>query len=538
MKTHLIRFLAACLALAAARAETPKLVVAILVDQLRYDYLERFADQFGPGGFRLFLDHGASMVFARYNYWPTVTGPGHASFLSGSPPSVHGIIGNSWFDRQTGRMRYCAEDSSVSGVGASSGDGKRSPRNYIGSNLADQMRLHFHSKVVGLSMKDRGAILPAGKKPTGAYWFDSKSGDFITSTYYMPELPAWVREFNERKRPAAFVGKAWDRLLDARFYDNPDDAAGEAALAGETTVTFPHKVAASRGGGFDPFVSTPYGNQILEELAEAAIEGEHLGKGPQPDLLCVSFSSIDYCGHRFGPYSQEVQDMTLRLDRQLADFFKFLDRRVGLGRVEILLTADHGVAPTPEYAAAAGLDSQRVGESALMQDLMAAVEARFGPGDYFQIREMVEGNVYFKRETLRQKSLTPNAVFEVIRDWALASGKFQACFSREQLLEGRAPGLLGELTANGYNAERSGDAVLILKPFLVPSGSPTGTTHGSPYNYDTHVPVLFFGAAFKPGRYAQEFWITDIAPTLCAALRIEEPAGCTGKPFTPLLANP
>ncbi len=531
-------FLAAVLAVASplrASAEEPKLVVAILVDQFRYDYLERFRDQFTDGGLRLLTDQGAFMTFAQYNFCPTVTGPGHASFLSGAPPAVHGIISNDWFDKRTQKSLNCVGDADVEGVGGSEGEGKRSPRNFIGSNFADEMRLRFHSRIVGVSLKDRGAILPAGKKPAGAYWFDSTSGNFITSTYYMPQLPAWVRVFNERKRPADFIGQTWKRLLGPEAYQWPDQAVGEGVMPREKTPTFDHTVYPSPTEGFETLVPTPFGNQLLAEFAVAALDGEQLGTGPQPDLLCVSFSSIDAAGHRFGPYSQEVQDMTLRLDRELTQFFAVLDQKIGLKHVAIVLTADHGVAPTPEFAAEQGLPGQRVEIVPVMADLYTKLAERFGPGSLLLTPRPIDGNLYLDRDALRARQLDPEIVAAFIREWALSTGTFQAAFTRSQLLDGRAPGVIGQRVLNGYNPERSGDVVLVLKPYSMIHPGKGGTTHGSPYAYDTHVPVLFYGSAFKPGRYADEFYITDIVPTLCAALHLNEPPGCIGKPCVKVL---
>ena len=521
----------------AAPAAPPKLVVTILVDQLRYDYLDRFHDQFARRGFRLLMDDGAFLTFAHYNYLPTITGPGHASFLSGSTPSIHGIISNDWFDKRTLKTVNCVSDPGVEGVGDSGPVGQRSPRNFIGDNFADEMRLRYHSKVIGISHKDRGAILPAGKKPAGAYWFDSANGSFITSTYYMAELPAWVKEFNERKRPASFIGQTWKRLLDPKFYQWPDDAPGEGALAGEKTTLFDHTIQPSSKEGFETIVPTPFGNQLLAEFALAAIDGEHLGAGPQPDLLCISFSSIDAAGHRFGPYSQEVQDMTLRLDRELDALFTLIDHKLGLANVTIMLTADHGVAPTPEFATEQGLDGQRIDMVSVMSELLGKLSERFGPGKYLLTPRLVDGNLYFNHDTLREKQISPEEVAGFIREWALSTGKFQAVYSRGQILEGRVPGPIGQRVFYGFNAERSGDVVLLLKPFALPSGGKSGTTHGSAYSYDTHIPVLLFGAGFKPGRYADEFSITDIVPTLCAALRMNEPAGSIGKPLVKLLVD-
>lgn len=529
----------------AAPPKAPKLVVSIVVDQLRYDYLDRFYSQFGEGGFRLLTDKGAFMTFAQYDYSPTITAPGHASYFSGSAPVIHGIISNEWFDKRTGQMMYCVSDPDVTGVGTDpqAKAGKMSPRNFIGATVADQMRLHWGSKVIAMSVKDRGAILPSGKKPTGAFWFEGATGNFITSSYYMKDLPEWVKAFNAQKRADSYIGQKWERLLDEKEYANADDVVGEASLAGEEGRVFPHQVIKAEQEGYEPILSTPFGNQILAEFAKAAIDGEKLGQGDKPDLLCLSFSSNDYVGHKFGPYSQEVQDITLRLDRQLQELFAYLDQKIGLENVAMLLTADHGVAPTPEFAAEQGLGGGRPGLSDLLMDLQAKIVERFGPGRYFlaskgQLKpRLVDGLLYFNHPTLLEKQISPESFTAFIREWALSTGIFHAVYGREQLLEGRAPGVIGQRVMNGFNGERSGDVLLTLKPFLISgSGKPgTGTTHGTPFTYDTHIPVLFYGHAFIPGRYPDEFHITDIAPTISAALGIQEPPGCMGKPMARIL---
>jgi predicted AlkP superfamily pyrophosphatase or phosphodiesterase len=518
-----------------AQAESPKLVVAIVVDQLRYDYLERFQSQFGKGGFRLLMEEGAFLTFAHYNYGPTVTGPGHASFLSGASPSVHGIISNDWFDKRTGKSVNCVADPDVEGVGAGGSGAKRSPRHFIGSNLADEMRLRFRSKVVGISLKDRGAILPAGKKPAGAYWFDSASGQFVTSTYYMPELPAWVKAFNAQKVPDAFIGQSWKRLLPENAYQWADELPGEGSTPGDRSRTFDHTIRPSLKEGFETIVPTPFGNQLLVQFAEAALDGEQLGQGPNPDLLCISFSSPDAAGHIFGPYSQEVQDILLRLDQQLAGLFLRLDQKIGLANITVVLTADHGVAPAPEFALSQGLDGKRVDLQPLLGDLFTVLEKQFGEGRFFLSPRLHDGSLYFDHKALRERGIAPEALASTIRDWAIETGCFQAAFTRSQLLEGRVGGALGGLVLNGFHAERSGDIVLVQKPFQLSGTASVGTTHGSVYSYDTHIPVLFFGKGFKRGRYADPFSITDIAPTLSAALRLTEPSGNMGVPLTKIL---
>lgn len=512
----------------------PKLIVAFVVDQMRYDYLERFGEHFTTNGLRTFTDHGVFMTFGHYDYAPTVTGPGHASYLSGSTPMMHGIIGNDWYDKKTGRDINCVEDQSVEGVGATPGKGRASPRNFIGSTFADELRLRYKSKVVGISIKDRGAILPSGKKPTGAYWFFGRNGNFITSTYYMDQLPEWVQEFNKRRLPAEYQGKTWERLLDEKYYIHPDNVDWEDNLADEKRPAFPHKVAKS--SSFDAVVPTPYGQQLLIEFAKAAIEGENLGQSGHPDLLTVSFSTLDSIGHKFGPYSHEVQDAFLRLDRQLAEFFTYLDQKFGMENVMMTFTADHGVAPVPEFAKSMGLDGARLSESEFLNDLKEHLAEEFGPGKYFISTKLFSGNLFLNHAVLEKKNLKMDEVAKSVRDFALASGKFQAVYSRDQILDGRATGPIGKLVTNGYNAERGGDLVLIAKPYLVP-GSGKGVTHGTPYAYDTHIPILFYGKAFNPGRYADPFGIIDIVPTLCAALGLNEPPLSMGKPLPKILAD-
>lgn len=551
MKLNVSAFLSCLLVLAgfssvyAAPPKPPKLVVAIIVDQLRYDYLDRFHHQFGEKGLKLLTDQGAFMTFAQYDYSPTITAPGHASYFSGSTPMIHGIIGNEWFNKRTGLNTYCVSDPDVTGVGIEpdAEDGKMSPKNFTGATVADQMRLRWDSKVVAISIKDRGAILPGGKKPHGAFWFEPAGGKFISSSYYMQELPEWVKTFNNRALPESFIGKTWDRLLDEKEYAGLDDAPGESRLPGEDKSTFPHTVIKQAKDPYEPILSTPYGNELLAEFAKAAVEGEKLGQGDRPDLLCVSFSSNDYCGHRFGPYSHEAQDITLRLDRQFEDFFAYLDKKVGLANVVMVLTADHGVCMAPEYAQFKGLDGARPAVSEMMGDLQTKMAERFGPGRYFLSAKgqfkprLSEGNLFYNHAVLQEKQLSPETVTAFVREWAYNTGVFQAVYGREQLLEGRAPGILGQHVMKGFHGERSGDVVFVLKPYQLSGGGKpgVGTTHGSPYAYDTHVPVLFYGAPFKPGRYADAFYITDIAPTLSAALGIQEPPASMGHPMVRIL---
>ena len=517
------------------RAEPPKLVLLVVVDQMRYDYLERSPHLFTANGFRLLLDRGAFMTTAKYDYFPTITGPGHATILSGSPPAVHGIIGNEWFDKASGKDLYCCADTNVTAVGTTNKI-QMSPKNFIGATVADQMRLAWNSKVIGISLKDRAAILPSGKKAHGAFWFESKTASFITSSYYMTNLPEWVTAFNEKKIPQSYSGKVWERLHPVEEYSFDDTGVGESKLNKETNSVFPHTINLATNN-VDAVNATPFGDEVVTQFAIAAIDGEQLGQGTRPDMLTVSYSSTDICGHNFGPYSHEIQDLTFRLDRQFEKLFNHIDEKVGLDKVVIVLTSDHGAAPVPEFAKAMGLDGHRWNSGQLMTNLQKSLEEKFGAGKYFRTMKMPHGDLFLNHDLLREKGLSAATISSFIREYVLATGYIQACFTREQLLNGTAPGWIGKTVLNGYNAERGADLMLIGKPFGFPSTGKTGTSHGTPWAYDTRVPVIFFGKPFKPGRYADEFYVTDIAATLSAGLRIMEPPGSVGKAALRILAE-
>ena len=354
---------------AAQPTKSPKLILVIIVDQMRRDYLDRFNDLFGEGGFRLLTEKGSRFVNCSYPYSVTYTGPGHSAILSGISPASSGIIGNDWYSLALNRIYYCAEDSMVTPVGIAAGNaaGKMSPSNFNGSSICDMLlQSSPGSKAIGIALKDRGAILPVGKHPTGAFWFDPASGNWISSSYYGSELPRWAKEFNDKETAKAYLGNEWPKSLPENAYSRqgPDNAPGEGNLPGESSNVFPHHVIDPVNASdvtlrvkfrrYDPLLCTPFGNDLTVSFAEAALAGEHLGQRGVSDILSVSFSSPDYCGHIFGPQSQEMEDMMIRLDRQLSAFFTFVDAMVGLDNVDIVLTSDHGVAPLPEQTASLG----------------------------------------------------------------------------------------------------------------------------------------------------------------------------------------
>jgi len=516
------------------RREKVRLVLGIVIDQFRYDYLTRFEDLFGEGGFRRLLREGAVFTNANYTYTPTVTACGHATFMSGSLPSQHGIVGNEWFDRKANREVTSVSDERVKMLG---GQGMRpaSPSRLIGSTFGDQLRLANSgaSKVVGIALKDRSAILPAGKNANGAFWFDTSNGVFVSSTYYFPDLPLWVKRFNQTNRPDRYFGAKWERLKPKDAYERslPDDSPYEQSPWGKT---FPYII---NGGEkkpgkqfYDQFDETPFANEYTAAFAKAAIEGERLGQDDETDLLTVSFSANDHLGHRFGPYSQEVQDMTVRTDRVLADLFTYIERKIGLANTIIVLTADHGVAPIVEHAWDVRLGGGRTPTKDITQVVQSALSERLGPEQW--VLHTASGNIYFDYNVIARKGADRSELERLGCEAAVKVEGVADCLSRTQLLSGQLlPGSISSHVLNGFYAERNGDLIITLKPYYM-HRTGTGTTHGSPYSYDTHVPIIFLGRKVAAGNYANASNPSDIAPTLAALLKLEPPSNSTGRILT------
>ncbi len=521
-----------------------RLVVGIVIDQFRYDYLMRFEDQFGEGGFKRLLNSGAVFANANYPYTPTITACGHAAFMSGTTPAYNGIIGNEWFDRASGKRVTSVVDDKVELLGGKP-DGKgASPRRLIGSTLGDQLKLRTagQARVIGVSYKDRAAILPSGKHPNGAYWYDSSNGAFVSSTYYFSALPEWVQKFNRERRVDRYFDKVWNRLLPEAAYARslPDDSAYETPdkdwSAGRT---FPYRI---NGGEAQPgakfykqFEFTPWANEHLIAFAKTAVEQEKLGADDVPDLLTISFSANDLLGHSFGPYSQEMQDITLRTDRILADFFNYLDQRVGLQNTIIVLTADHGVGPVPEHAQEYGMGG-RIDGKKITETIQAALNQRFGHDQWLlemdKDKYLINGNVYFNYETIARHQVTRADVEQVACTAALTVPGLANCYTRTQFATGQLPHTaFANNAALGFHPDRNGDLVLVSQPFYL-TGETITASHGTPYRYDTHVPVIFYGAGINAGVFLNPSAPIDIAPTLAAILKINPPSNATGQILT------
>ena len=487
----------------APKPQPPKLVLAIVIDQFRYDYLTRYHAEY-TGGFKRFFDHGAVFTNAHFEHVPTVTAVGHSTFLSGATPALSGIIGNEWWDRASKKRVTSVSDEDCKLLGAA-GEGS-SPSRMLQSTLGDEMKMSGKGgKVVGVSIKDRAAILPSGHMADGAYWFDGKTGNFVSSTYYFDALPGWVTQFNATRPADKYAGKAWmgkamASAPDAKFY---------AALD-----------------------ATPFGNELILQFAEKAIVAEKLGAGPKLDLLTVSFSSNDYVGHSLGPDSEEAHDMALRADKLVGDLIRAAEAQAGVGRVLVVLTADHGVAPVPEVNQKRKMPGGRFDEKNELDTVEKALTAHFGapPAGGKWIPYSSEGSLFFDVHP------TVNLADEerVAADAVRALPHVFRVFTRSQLLNGEiSQDSVGVRMRNGFNQARSGNVIVMLDPYWIVSR--TGTTHGAPFDYDTHVPVLFLGPQVHAGRYNANIMVNDIAPTLATMLDVETPSGSVGRVLDEML---
>jgi predicted AlkP superfamily pyrophosphatase or phosphodiesterase len=523
----------------------PKLVLVIVVDQFRYDYLERFGDLFGNAGFKRLMNEGALFTNANYDYVPTFTACGHAAIFSGSVPAQNGIVGNTWYDRESGKVRVMVTDDSahlVTSSGLSAKSGAASPRYLLGTTIGDQMRLanNFQSKVITASLKDRAAVLPGGQRPNGAFWFNEANGEFVSSDYYYKELPSWVRKFDAEDRPDKYFGARWERVLPANAYKRAQ-AENLPLQRSSLGSHFPYAVT---GGDEKPgqkfytsFEITPFASEYLARFGEAAVEAESLGADDFPDLLSISFSSPDLTGHYYGPDSQEIEDTYVRLDRVIAELLGYLDKKVGLANMIVAVTGDHGVAPVPEYMRSKGFDAARLSGAEVVSAANKALGARFGDGKW--VVNFTNDQLYLDQQLIAGKKVDPAEAERIAGEAALASAGVVNYFTRTQILAGRMPnGPVARRVTNGFNRARSGDVWLITKPFCFFDEFDLPTTHGSAYNYDTHVPVILFGAGLRPGRYNADCSPSDIAPTLAALLGIEPPSNRTGRVLIEALVPP
>jgi predicted AlkP superfamily pyrophosphatase or phosphodiesterase len=518
--TRVVGFALALLLLAgsmptAKRSPGPdiRLVLLIAVDQFRYDYLTRFRSEY-TAGFKRLLTEGAVFSNANLEHYPTVTAVGHSTMLTGATPSVSGIIGNDWYDRETGTRVESVTDLTVKPLGSPSG-GLASPRRLLVSTVGDELKSAAPlpktspeaPRVFGVSLKDRSAIMPAGRGANAAYWWDTKTGAFVTSSYYMPELPAWVQAFNDRKPADTHAGQSW----------TPFAGPGPALRQMPTEKS---------GALYEAVYGSPFGNDMLLEFAGELIAREQLGTRATTDLLSVSFSSNDSVGHTYGPESAQVRDIALKTDRTIGNLLSLVDKTVGLQRTIVALTADHGVAPVPEALVERGLPGGRMTTKDLFDPIQQALVAKYGAGNWFLAT--AGSSPYLNYELIAKMQLDPVEVRRVAAAAATRVPHVARVYTRDQLLSGAvASDRVGSRILRGFNAQRSGDLEIVLEPYWMRQAQ--GTTHGSPYNYDAHIPLILMGARIQPGEYSNATALNDLAPTLATLAKVEIPAGSSGR---------
>lgn len=514
--------------------DRPKLVVGIMVDQMRWDYLYRFYDRYSNKGFKRILQQGFSCENTMIPYAQTVTAAGHASVYTGSTPALNGIMGNEWYDKQKQKEVYCVEDDAVSIIGGSPKSEPMSPKNLWASTISDELRLatNFKSKVIGIALKDRGSILPAGHTANGAYWYDSYTGNWVTSTYYASNLPNWVTSFNQKKLVDSLYQKDWNTLYPIQTYtqSDVDDVPYEGINSNEKAPVFPHELKSNIGKNYGAIRATPYGNTYTLAFAKAAIEAEELGNDSITDLLAISFSSPDYIGHQYGPNSIEVEDNYLRLDAEIGAFLDYLDAKIGKDAYTLFLTADHAVAHVPAYLAKHKFCYATI--ASLNNSINDAVEKKFG------IKKVIEASanyqLYLNTKSIEAAGADMEKVKQFIIQQLNQNPYVSIAFDNDEINEVNLPTEVKEKFLKGYNTKLAGDIQVVLKPGYFVGGK-TGTTHGSWNPYDSHIPLLWYGWGIKQGKSYKEYYMTDIAATLAALLNVQMPNACIGKPIVEVL---
>ncbi|MCC5919530.1 MAG: alkaline phosphatase family protein [Cyclobacteriaceae bacterium] len=519
--------------------ERPKLVVGIVVDQMRADYLYKFDPFLGEDGFKRLVREGFEVKNFHYDYIPTYTGPGHASIFTGTGPYRNGVVANNWYDRALGRDVYCAEDTDVSGVGGSGRAGKMSPKNNKAPTIGDEMRLHsnFRSKSIGVSIKDRGAIMPAGHSGN-AYWFDKANGNFITSTYYMETLPDWVAKFNEDRLVHQLLASTWETVFPIEEYEaliGPDNSPYEHIYGGREKPTFPYDLEKLKedNNPYDMITTTPFGNTLVTQMGIAALKNEKLGQDEHTDLLSISYSSPDIIGHIFGTTSVELLDNYVRLDREIADLLKALDEEVGEGNYTVFLTADHAAAYVPQYLLDNNIPAGYFDFSKQGPQLSEKLNKKYGEGDW--VTKLKNEQIYLNRELIEEKGVDLGQMQRDIANWAMEMDGIARAYAAVDIHNHAENGDNEiSLLKRGLYPKRSGDVLVIYDPNWMYQLS-IATTHGSGYKYDTHVPMYWMGAGIPKGKKTYQYYsIPDIAPTISFLLNAPIPSAASGKPILQL----
>jgi len=516
--------------------QRPKLVVGIVVDQMRWDFLYRYYDRYAAnGGFKRMLRQGFTCENTMIPYAPTVTAPGHTSIYTGSVPAIHGITGNIWWEEALQRDVYCTEDKTVKTVGSQTTLGLQSPRNMLVTTICDELRLatNFQSKVIGIAAKDRGSILPAGHSANAAYWYDSQEGNWITSTYYMNDLPQWVKDLNAKKLVDKYYEQGWTTLYPVNTYtqSTADEKPYETKGLG---TGFPYDLKKYMGKSYSAILSTPYGNSFTIDMAKAAIEAEKLGADAITDFLAVSLSSPDYIGHGYGPNSMEQEDDFLRLDKDLGEFLTYLDSKIGQGQYTVFLSADHGVAHVSGFMKENKLPAGNFIAAPVLEQLNKTLKDKFDQANLvlsFSNYQVILNNNLINAE----RKLKRDEIVDAVISFLSKNEAVLKVFDLQKLGITPLPASMKMMIENGYYKPRCGDIQFILKPNYMESFGPTGTTHGLWNPYDAHIPLVWYGWGIKQGKTNRETYMTDIAPTLAALLHIQMPGGSIGSVITEVL---
>lgn len=516
-----------------SKFQKPKLVVGIVVDQMRHDYIYRYWDRYGSGGFKRLIQKGYFYKNTQYNYVPTYTGPGHASIYTGSTPATHGIIANDWFLKNENKTIYCTEDKTVKTIGSESKAGLMSPKNMLTTTIGDELKLSNNqkSKVIAVSLKDRSSILPGGHSANAAYWFDGSCGKFITSTYYMNQLPDWLNHFNQLELAKKYLTQGWNTLYPLSSYTASisDDNHFEKAPNKKEKPIFPYEYKSQiENNDYDIIRATPYGNTLIKDLAISCLKNEGLGKGPETDLLCVSFSSTDYVGHSYGPRSVEIEDVYLRLDKDLEALLNSLDSIVGKNNYLLFLTADHGACDVPNYLIEQKIPAGYIKSSEIEKMTKEFCVSKFGDSLIYSISNQ---QVFLNEKKITSLKLNKNDIEKQLADYLITIPGIAEAYPSEILKYQAYPeGWFKHLIQKGYNHVRSGNIAFSYNPAWM-EYMEKGTTHGAAYSYDTHVPLIFYGLNIPAGQSVKKVSIVDIAPTLSMLLQISFPNGCNGKPL-------
>lgn len=518
-----------------ANLERPKLVVGIVVDQMRWDYLYRYYDRYSDGGFKRLLNEGFSAENTYIDYVPTYTAIGHSTLYTGSVPSIHGIAGNEFIIQKTGQKVYCAEDNDVLTIGSESKAGLMSPKNLLASTITDELKLatNFRSKVIGVAIKDRGSILPAGHLADASYWYDGSVGKWITSSWYMNELPKWVNDFNDRNLIEKYLNQGWNTLypIDTYVQSTSDNNEFEGKFKGTDAPVFPvNTVKLLEDNGPGIITSTPYGNTFTIEMAKAAIENEALGQRGITDFLALSLSSPDYIGHQFGPNSIEVEDNYLRLDKDLGEFFRYLDDTIGAGQYTIFLSADHGAAHNLTFMQDHKMPAGPFGLTKILEDLNNYLTSQFEEEEL--VLSLTNYQVHFNNTLINEKGIDIVSLKSASINYLRDLDGVAYVVDMEKVQSSSVPAIVRERIINGYNSKRSGSIQIILEPAWYGSNTqrPTGTTHGTWNPHDSHIPLLFMGWGINQGKTSRTVHMTDVASTIAALLKIQEPNGNIGTP--------